>query len=95
MSGCTSVLLGRNLGSYTQLNQYIGRCSRPDSDSQVFELVTPLSGRNLDTTVVIGTPTEHVLCDTDRKGGFTERHFDYVGQHMIDGHNQSSEGSYE
>lgn len=76
--GITSIIIGKNLGSYTQLNQYIGRTARPDSDSQVFEFINPLSGRNLDTTVVVGTPKQHILCAPNGIGGFNERYFNYV-----------------
>ena len=78
-SGCTSVLLGRQLNSYPLLNQIVGRAARPDSECQIFELVNPLSGSNLDTTVVVGTPKRHVLCSAKPGGTFSEREFDYVG----------------
>lgn len=78
VKGCTDVFLGRNFGSYPQLSQVIGRAARPDSICQVWELINPLSGRNLDTTVVVGTPEQHRLLS--RKGGkWTEQEFDYVG----------------
>jgi superfamily II DNA or RNA helicase len=77
VKGCTDVVLGRQFGSYPQLNQVIGRASRPDSDCNVWELVNPLSGRNLDTTVVVGTPEFHRL--VSKEGGkWVERHFDYI-----------------
>lgn len=77
VKGCTDVILGRQFGSYSQLNQVIGRASRPDSDCNVWELVNPLSGRNLDTTVIVGTPESHRL--VSKEGGkWVERHFDYV-----------------
>lgn len=75
--GCTDVILGRQFGSYPDLNQVIGRASRPDSDCNVWELINPLSGRNLDTTVVVGTPEYHRL--VSKEGGkWVEREFDYV-----------------
>lgn len=75
--GCTDVVLGRQFGSYPQLNQVIGRASRPDSDCNVWELINPLSGRNLDTTVVVGTPRFHRL--VSKEGGkWVEREFDYI-----------------
>lgn len=85
--GCTSVVIGRNLNSYPLLNQIIGRSARPDTECYVFELVNPLSANNLDTTVVVGTPKQHMLCSSNRNGGFIEREFDYVGSHtgMISG----------
>lgn len=77
VKGCTDVFLGRQYGSYPQLNQVIGRASRPDSDCRVWELVNPLSGRNLDTTVVVGTPERHRLI-SKRHGKWIEQDFDYV-----------------
>lgn len=78
--GCTDVFLGRSYGSYPQLNQVIGRASRPDSACRVWELINPLSGRNLDTTVVVGTPERHRLIHKKR-GVWVEEDFDYVS-HM-------------
>lgn len=75
--GCTDVVLGRQYGSYTQLNQVIGRAARPDSECNVWELINPLSGRNLDTTVIVGTPERHRLISKER-GEWVERTFDYV-----------------
>jgi superfamily II DNA or RNA helicase len=77
VKGCTDVLLGRTFGSYSQLNQVIGRAARPDSDCNVWELINPLSGRNLDTTVIVGTPETHRLVSKER-GEWTERQFDYI-----------------
>jgi superfamily II DNA or RNA helicase len=77
VKGCTDVYLGRQFGSYPQLNQVIGRAARPDSDCVVWELVNPLSGRNLDTTVVVGTPSRHRLI-VKKRGVWTEREFDYI-----------------
>lgn len=79
VTGCVSVILGKTVGSYPLLNQVVGRAARPDSDCQIFELVNPLSGRNLDTSVVVGTPTSHLLCSPQRDGTFRERQFDYTG----------------
>lgn len=77
VKGCTDVVLGRQFGSYPQLNQVIGRAARPDSDCNVWELINPMSGRNLDTTVVVGTPEFHRL--VSKEGGeWVERTFDYV-----------------
>lgn len=75
--GCTDVILGRQFGSYSQLNQVIGRAARPDSDCNVWELINPLSGTNLDTTVVVGTPEYHRLV-AKQGGQWVEREFDYV-----------------
>jgi superfamily II DNA or RNA helicase len=77
VKGCTDVVLGRQFGSYPQLNQVIGRAARPDSDCNVWELINPLSGRNLDTTVVVGTPAFHRL--VSKEGGeWIERQFNYI-----------------
>lgn len=77
VKGCTDVVLGRQFGSYPQLNQVIGRAARPDSDCNVWELINPLSGRNLDTTVVVGTPAYHRL--VSKEGGeWVERVFNYI-----------------
>lgn len=77
VKGCTDVVLGRQFGSYSQLNQVIGRAARPDSDCNVWELINPLSGRNLDTTVIVGTPDTHRLVSKEQSV-WVERHFDYV-----------------
>jgi superfamily II DNA or RNA helicase len=77
VKGCTDVVLGRQFGSYPQLNQVIGRAARPDSDCNVWELINPLSGRNLDTTVVVGTPEFHRLVNKEG-GAWVERQFDYI-----------------
>lgn len=77
VKGCSDVYLGRQFGSYPQLNQVVGRASRPDSSCNVWELINPLSGRNLDTTVVVGTPKEHTLY-SQRKGQWKEQQFDYT-----------------
>lgn len=77
VKGCDTVILGRTFGSYPQLNQVIGRASRPDSPCNVWEIVDPLSGRNLDTTVVVGTPEQHRLIST-RRGDFVEQEFAYT-----------------
>lgn len=74
---CTDVVLGRQFGSYPQLNQVIGRAARPDSECNVWELINPLSGRNLDTTVIVGTPKFHRLISIEG-GNWVEREFDYI-----------------
>lgn len=76
VKGCTDVYLGRQFGSYPQLNQVIGRAARPDSDCNVWELINPIHGKNLDTTVVVGTPKDHRLLST-RAGEWKEQRFDY------------------
>lgn len=82
VKGCSSVILGRQFGSYPQLNQVIGRAARPDSDCNVWELINPLSGRNLDTTVVVGTPERHRLISTV-KGKYVEQEFNYVTKEQV------------
>jgi superfamily II DNA or RNA helicase len=82
VKGCTDVYLGRTYGSYPQLNQVIGRAARPDSDCRVWEVINPLSGRNLDTTIVVGTPEQHRLI-SKRKGQWVEREFDYTRTQQV------------
>jgi len=58
----SDVIIAKRVGSYTDLNQHIGRASRPDnSDCRVWELIDPLSGNNLDSTQVVGRPKSHRL----------------------------------
>lgn len=76
VQGCTDVFCGRTYGSYPQLNQVIGRAARPDSDCNVWELINPLSAKNLDTTVIVGTPEMHRLL-FKRAGKWTQNQFDY------------------
>jgi len=75
--GCTDVYLGRQFGSYPQLNQVIGRASRPDSRCTVWELINPISPKNLDTTVVVGTPARHRLI-SKRGDTWKTQKFDYT-----------------
>lgn len=77
VKGCDHILLGRQVGSYPMLNQIIGRAARPDSECHVWELVNPLSGRNLDTTVVVGEPVRHRLI-YKHKGTWQEEEFNYT-----------------
>jgi superfamily II DNA or RNA helicase len=74
--GCSDVYLGRQFGSYPQLNQVIGRASRPDSKCIVWELINPIS-KNLDTTVVVGTPQRHRLI-SKRGNNWHQQKFDYT-----------------
>ncbi len=75
--GCTDVFLGRQFGSYPQLNQVIGRASRPDSRCTIWELINPISPKNLDTTVVVGTPQRHRLI-SKRGDDWHQQKFDYT-----------------
>lgn len=77
VKGCTDVCLFRQFGSYPQLNQVIGRAARPDCDCRVWEMINPISGRNLDTTVVVGTPERHRLI-SKKRGVWIEQDFDYT-----------------
>ncbi len=74
--GCTDVYLGRQFRSYPQLNQVIGRASRPDTPCTVWELINPIS-KNLDTTVVVGTPKRHRLI-SKRGNIWHQQNFDYT-----------------
>lgn len=82
VKGCTDVFLGRQYGSYPQLNQVIGRAARPDSACNVWELINPLSGKNKDTTVIVGTPELHRLI-FNRGGQWVEREFEYVYESSV------------
>jgi superfamily II DNA or RNA helicase len=75
--GCDNVVLARQFGSYAQLNQVIGRAARPDSPCNVWELVNPLSGTNLDTTVIVGIPETHRLV-WKLGNEWIQQEFDYV-----------------
>lgn len=82
VKGCTDVFLGRQYGSYPQLNQVIGRAARPDSACNVWELINPLSAKNLDTTVIVGTPEVHRLLFV-RSGVWVQKEFDYTTQTSV------------
>lgn len=60
VKGCECVILGRQYGSYAQINQVIGRAARPDSDCNVWQLANPLK-KNLDAMDVVGQPEKHTL----------------------------------
>ena len=77
VKGCSTVVLGRTLGSYLLLNQIVGRAARPDCDCNIYEIVNPLSSTNLDTTVVVGTPKFHTLIFHE-KNAWQEAIFDYA-----------------
>lgn len=84
VKGCTSVMLMKQFRSYTQLNQYVGRAARPDSECYVFELINPLKGNNLDTTIVTGTPKQHLLCSWNSiENKFNEFEFEYTNTTVI------------
>jgi superfamily II DNA or RNA helicase len=76
VSGCSTVVLGRTIGSYSLLNQIVGRAARPDCDCNIYEIVNPLSATNLDTTCVVGTPKSHTLIHY-AKQCWQEEIFDY------------------
>ncbi|RWZ87293.1 MAG: hypothetical protein EO766_12270 [Hydrotalea sp. AMD] len=75
--GCTDVIGARQFGSYAQLNQIIGRAARPDSECNYWELVNPLSGTNLDATVIVGIPESHRLVWKQGES-WLQQEFDYV-----------------
>ena len=76
VAGCSTVVLGRTIGSYSLLNQIVGRAARPDCDCNIYEIVNPLSSTNLDTTCVVGTPKNHTLIHYAKKC-WQEEMFDY------------------
>lgn len=62
LKGCTDVGIFRYNRSYTLLNQIIGRAARPDDPRcMVWEIINPMSGNNLDTTIVVGQPKSHEI----------------------------------
>ena len=74
LKGCTDVLIARNIGSYTLLNQIIGRAARIDDPRcVVWEFINPMSS-NLDTTVVVGKPKSHELL-SERAGVWQRQMF--------------------
>lgn len=88
---CTDIVLGRTVASYPLLNQIIGRAARPNSDCHVWEIINPLSGTNLDTTVVVGTPKQHDLIYNEN-GKWVVESFDYNdNSRMIFGSNISAQ----
>jgi len=58
VKGCESIIIGRTTQSLPLLNQLIGRSARPDCESKVFEIINPLSNKNLDSTSVV-SPQYH------------------------------------
>lgn len=73
--GVTDVIFARNVGSLIDLNQYVGRAARNDvNECRVWEFVNCLSGSNLDTTEVVGTPKSHRLI-SKKDGQFIVRNF--------------------
>lgn len=60
VKNCESIILGRITQSETLLNQMIGRTARKDSDSNVYEIVNPLSNNNIDTATMIN-PHHHEI----------------------------------
>jgi superfamily II DNA or RNA helicase len=60
IKGCESVIIGRTLQSYPLLTQIIGRSARPDCESNVFEIINPLSNSNLDATALISPEVHEV-----------------------------------
>jgi superfamily II DNA or RNA helicase len=73
--GVTDVIFIRNVGSLTDLNQYIGRAARIDVNKcQVWQFVNPLSSNNLDACDVVGIPKSHHLISR-KNGKFEVRDF--------------------
>lgn len=93
VKGCTSVVLGRTVGSYPLLNQIVGRASRPDSDCRIWEIINPLSGSNLDTTVVVGTPRTHKLIYR-KNNCWIEKEFSYTHKSQNSLYEHTHKGSF-
>lgn len=77
VKNCHTVVIGLNVGSYSFLNQLIGRAARPDCPCHIYEIVNPLSKDNLDTTCVVGTPSSHKIIYY-AKHQWNEELFDYT-----------------
>lgn len=77
VKNCHTVIIGRNVASYSLLNQMIGRAARPDCPCHIYEIVNPLAKDNLDTTAVTGTPASHKLIYF-AKNKWNEEYFDYT-----------------
>jgi superfamily II DNA or RNA helicase len=77
ISHCETVVVGRNIGSLSLLNQMVGRAARPDCNCNIYEIVNPLSKDNLDVTCIVGTPLEHKIIFQER-GKWVEEFFDYT-----------------
>ncbi len=60
VAGATDLILARQYGSYPQLNQVIGRISKPDSDCRVWEFMHPFKD-SLTALNVVGEAREHRL----------------------------------
>lgn len=66
VKNCESIIIGRTLQSLPFLNQMVGRSTRKDSKSQIFEIINPLSNKNLDATSIID-PLHHEVWYKVRK----------------------------
>lgn len=74
----TSIILGKTVGSMIDLNQIIGRASRPNTSCQVFELVNPLNPATLSAVEVVGIPEQHTLVHELRGGILDELEFEVI-----------------
>lgn len=74
---CSDVLIFETIASYMKLNQKVGRGARPQTDCRIWECINAMSGDNLDTTYVVGTPRTHRLL-SKRQGRWVTRYFDYT-----------------
>lgn len=58
----TDVIIAKNVGSYIDLNQMIGRAARPDNPKCfVWEFINALNDNNLESDTVVGLPKSHHL----------------------------------
>ena len=60
--GCDNVILGKEYLSEGEMNQNIGRAARPDSDCNVWQLVTP-TAKQLDSRNIVGEPKSHRIIE--------------------------------
>lgn len=66
VKNCQHIILGRQYNSANEINQAVGRASRPDSDCNVWQLINPTKN-NLDTTDIVGEPESHRLISFNKK----------------------------
>ncbi len=73
VKNCEHIILGRQYNSANEINQAVGRASRPDSDCNVWQLINPTKN-NLDTTDIVGEPETHRLISFNKRN-IIERFF--------------------
>lgn len=75
VKGCNTVIGAKEWHSNVQLNQFVGRGARPDSDCLVIELINPLKD-TLTAIDIVGTAKTHRLVDFRKNEMFMFDFFD-------------------